>query len=142
MTREATPLDPLQGSRKRTLTNKAKEAANIRAPKKTKTANTALAKKSTVGSGPSNLQKTKDNPHKHTAMVPPSGKKSVEVEDIEDDDDIYQSSPPHNPNHILEAADEDIEVLNTAESSVPVKKAETAIEELSTPLTKPFRNQS
>jgi len=86
-------FEPATGQRKRNLTEKARLAAESQPRKRAK-----------VSEG---SQTTKGTGTASTAKSSASRKRMVSIEDIEDEDDLRRSPPPHNPNHILEGPDDD-----------------------------------
>ena len=71
---------------------------------------------------------------KHTqntaGKVSAARKRTVSIEDVEDEDDLRQSPPPRNRNHILEGPDEDND-SDIMEVDAPEEPAESAEAELS-----------
>jgi hypothetical protein len=91
------PTIPVTGPRKRNLSERAKQAAEVQPRKKAKTMEGSRA---TAGKGIQNTANT-GNPSAPR-------KRAVSIEIIEDEDDLRRSPPPRNPAHILEGpGDED-----------------------------------
>lgn len=120
------PAEPLEGPRKRILTAKARQAAESQAPppKRPRTTNLERHAKA-LG-----ISQAK-NPI-------PNRKKSVEVEEVSDNDNMYRSTPPRSPNGIIEGPDDELDpvldvitVASTSDDEEPEKPAESAEAELS-----------
>jgi hypothetical protein len=97
------PSEPVTGPRKWILTERAKQASNSWPTKKPRT------------SGTLHMAGTSKSTSTH--------RKTVSIEDIEDEEDLPSwSPPPHNPNHILEGPDDDEEDI----VELPRKKSKTS----------------
>jgi len=73
--------------------------------------NPAKKKKASVGSTTPALPKKKSVSEK---PVPARRQPSVEMEDMPDDSERFRSEVPHNPQNILEAADNNTELSNVS----------------------------